>query len=81
MGKAASTSVMGTSQILFGFVLQAAFTDDVINYLSIIGGLLVMVGIVLMILLKPTTEEDKSRETVTGDMLEVGNVVTNPLPA
>ena len=84
MGKAASTSVMGTSQILFGFILQAAFTDDVINYLSIIGGVLVMVGIVLMILLKPKSENelDASRATATtADMMEIGSGVSNPLPA
>jgi hypothetical protein len=84
LGKAASTSVMGTSQILFGFILQAAFTNDFINYLSYIGGFLVMVGIVLMILLKPKSENDVvpevCRATATANMVEVGDMVSNPLP-
>lgn len=86
MGKAASTSVMGTSQILFGFILQALFTDDVINYLSIIGGVLVMVGIVLMILMKPKSEEvvtqasqNDTRTSVTTNMVEIGDTVSNPM--
>ena len=74
LGKAASTSVMGTSQILFGFILQAAFTDDALNYLSYIGGMLVMVGIVLMILLKPKTAADEEAVEPTKDYRNIVEV-------
>ena len=44
-----------------------------------------MVGIVLMILLKPKTDADEperqaNRTSVTSNMVEVGDVVSNPLP-
>lgn len=87
LGKAATTSVMGTSQILFGFILQALFTDDVINYLSIIGGLLVLIGIVLMILMRSNgdaAEEallmNKERgKSETGTELSDASTESNPL--
>ena len=86
LGKAASTSVMGTSQILFGFILQALFTHDPINYLSYIGGTLVLIGIVLMILLRSSSEspETPTREGSREKSVEFSSsstdMVTNPLP-
>ncbi len=46
--------------MLFGFILQALFTSDPVNYLAIIGGLVVSAGIVMMIVFK---KEDQSAES------------------
>lgn len=58
--KSASATAVLTSEVVFGYILQVVFTHDTASWLSILGASLVSIGILVIVLLKPSSLSSSS---------------------
>jgi uncharacterized membrane protein len=68
--KSASASAMRMSDVAFGFLWQAIFTSDDINFLSAIGAVMVMAGVMVIVIYK---QVEVKKEVVEIEMVGVDN--------
>ncbi len=56
--KSASGSAMRTSDVLFAYIWQILFTKDPVSALSIVGAILVCLGVLIIVLFKSKSSEN-----------------------
>jgi hypothetical protein len=67
--KSASASAMRTSDVVFGFIWQACFTSDDVQFLSVIGAGMVMAGVCIIVIFKS--------QSVPRDVSDSPNITKN----
>jgi drug/metabolite transporter (DMT)-like permease len=61
--KSANATVMRMSEVLFGFLWQLLLTDDPVNLLSVLGSVLITVGVMIIVVFKQSEDHLAAKQT------------------
>ena len=56
--QSASASAMRTSDVVFAFLWQVMLTSDPVTALSVLGAILVMIGVMIIVVFKSKSDEE-----------------------